>query len=425
MVAGFIFLVFGGIFVFAGLADIVSAKAPEITIQPSVVSTFDASTKLRNLRRWDANFSEIVFTDFCYSLFAHLYEALGRGQIDRYAPYVDADMREELKRLAPAGLSSIDAIVVGSFTIAGVRGFQAPRVEIDVEYEANYTQTANGQTRRSYVRERWTLTRLRDVLSPAPANARAEHCPKCGAGLETRSDGACNYCGTVITDGTFHWFVRAIQRLAEEERPPQLGSSTGPEPGLDRPTVLQPWIGRHMKEFEEKHSGFTWAAFEERVRLVATELQNAWTSRDWSRARPFETDALFQTHRYWIEEYLRQGLRNVVDRYTITNVEIAKVTNDPFYDAVTVRLYASGTDYTVDEEGHVVSGLQSTLREWSEYWTFVRGRVAASADARVCPNCGGPREAGQTVICKYCGGKITTGEFPWVLSRIEQDEAYR
>jgi hypothetical protein len=27
--------------------------------------------------------------------------------------------------------------------------------------------------------------------------------------------------------------------------------------------------------------------------------------------------------------------------------------------------------------------------------------------------------------CRYCRAKVTTGEFDWMLSRIEQDEAYR
>jgi len=26
--------------------------------------------------------------------------------------------------------------------------------------------------------------------------------------------------------------------------------------------------------------------------------------------------------------------------------------------------------------------------------------------------------------CTYCQAKVTTGEFDWVLSRIEQDEVY-
>jgi hypothetical protein len=29
------------------------------------------------------------------------------------------------------------------------------------------------------------------------------------------------------------------------------------------------------------------------------------------------------------------------------------------------------------------------------------------------------------IVCRYCRGKIVRGEFPWILSRIEQDEAYR
>jgi hypothetical protein len=27
-------------------------------------------------------------------------------------------------------------------------------------------------------------------------------------------------------------------------------------------------------------------------------------------------------------------------------------------------------------------------------------------------------------VCEYCGSKLTTGEFDWVVSRIEQDDAY-
>jgi hypothetical protein len=27
-------------------------------------------------------------------------------------------------------------------------------------------------------------------------------------------------------------------------------------------------------------------------------------------------------------------------------------------------------------------------------------------------------------VCEYCLGKITSGDFDWVLSRIEQEKAY-
>ncbi|HVG25175.1 MAG TPA: hypothetical protein VND45_13545 [Thermoanaerobaculia bacterium] len=66
------------------------------------------------------------------------------------------------------------------------------------------------------------------------------------------------------------------------------------------------------------------------------------------------------------------------------------------------------------------------MRRWSEYWTFIRSRgtTTSGTAARSCPNCGAKVAVGATGICQYCGGKLTTGEFDWVLSRIEQDEAY-
>lgn len=391
----------------------------------TVAPTRPAPVSIESLRQFDPNFSEIVFTDFCYSLFARVYEALGRGRVDDFAPYVGAAVREGLKTHAPQGLSSIDGVVIGSFTIIGVRGLDTPHVEADVEFEANYTEVAAGVSRRFYVREAWTLIRARDLLSPAPEKARAEHCPKCGAALQTRTDGACLHCGSVITDGSFNWYVKSIQAQRKDEQPPKLGGGSGAdEPGLDRATIMQPWIGRHLKTFEERHLGFTWEGFEQRVRFVATELQNALTARDWSRARPLETDALFQMHRYWIDEYLRQDVRNIVTGYAIDKVDVVKVTGDAFYDAITVRLYASGADHTVNAAGDVIGGTSLRKRSWSEYWTFVRGRAGGAA-SRVCPNCGAARAEGQAAICEYCGGKITTGDFPWVLSRIEQDEAYR
>jgi hypothetical protein len=27
-------------------------------------------------------------------------------------------------------------------------------------------------------------------------------------------------------------------------------------------------------------------------------------------------------------------------------------------------------------------------------------------------------------VCDYCNGKVSSGEFDWVLSKIEQDESY-
>jgi predicted lipid-binding transport protein (Tim44 family) len=229
-----------------------------------------------------------------------------------------------------------------------------------------------------------------------------------------------------IVDGSFQWYVRSIVVQSRESRGPLLTSNV-PEEGTDLPTRWQPRLAARSSEFVTTHPGFQWSEFQQLVRSTATELQNAWTVRDWERVRPLESDTLFQTHRYWIDAYLKQHLRNVVDGYAIGPIEMVKISTDAFYDAITVRMFASGRDYTVDDSGKIVGGSHDSVRRWSEYWTFIRARATQSVPSATvsCPNCGASVVVGTSGICEHCGGKLTSGEFGWVLSRIEQDEAYQ
>ena len=45
-------------------------------------------------------------------------------------------------------------------------------------------------------------------------------------------------------------------------------------------------------------------------------------------------------------------------------------------------------------------------------------------DPPVCPNCGAGLAINMAGSCSACNAKVTSGDFDWVLSRIEQDEAY-
>jgi hypothetical protein len=384
------------------------------------------------LRRFDPNFSEIVFTDFCYALYAKAHDARGRGAaaLDLFSPYLSDGTRAALLQRNPQGLREVKGIIVGAMSPVSVHGLETPVVRIGVVFESNYTEVVepNGATNEMtyYVRERWELERKRDVLSPPPAQATALHCPRCGAPLQKNSVGACAFCGSKIESGEFQWYVRSINLMSKEAKGPLLTSDV-PEVGTDLPSVVQAGFTNVRAEFEKHNPAFSWGEFQNRVRLVFTELQNAWSSLKWERARPHETDNIFQMHQYWIEAYKRQGLRNVLDRSAITAMQPVKISSDAFYDSITVRIWAEGYDYTVNRENKVVSGSQNSLRRFSEYWTFIRSRDAKPLAKRPelsCPNCGAPLKVNASGICEFCGGKITSGEFDWVLSRIEQDESY-
>ncbi|HEX8140717.1 MAG TPA: Tim44-like domain-containing protein [Pyrinomonadaceae bacterium] len=392
----------------------------------------EVARELMQLRRFDPNFSEIIFTDFCYALYARAQHARGNGKLDELSPYLSAEARAALQSRNPPGLREVTGIIVGSMQVTDVRGLASPLVQLTVDFETNYTEVTGGNgagpTKQMtyYARERWLLERRRDLLSPPPERAVALHCPRCGAALQKDTTGACAFCGARIESGEFQWFVRTITLMSREERGPTLTSNV-PEVGTDYPSVVQPSFEQVRAYFERTHPGFDWGEFQTRARMIFDELQAAWSTLDWERARPHETDNIFQMHRYWIEAYKRAGLRNLLDQSRITSMQPVRVMEDAFYNAITLRIWAEGYDYTVDGAGRVVAGSKQKLRRWSEYWTFIRNRNARAQHARTelsCPNCGAPLKVNATGICQFCGGKVTSGEFDWVLSKIEQDESY-
>jgi len=415
-----------------------TATGTESVAFPLGLETSDALPKsfareFGQLRKFDPHFSEIVFTDFCYALYGKAHDARGHGPaaLDQFSPYLSEGARKALLERNLSGLTEVKGIIVGSLRIEDIRDLEKPEVHITLLFETNYTEvvSTNGGAPAEmtyYVRERWQLERKRDVLSPPPAKATALHCPKCGAPLQKDTVGACAFCGTKVESGEFQWYVRGIGLLSREAKGPLLTSDV-PEAGTDLPSVVQPGFGDIRLAFEKNNPSFSWGEFQARARLIFDELQAAWSTLDWERARPHETDNLFQMHQYWINAYQRQHLRNVLDQCRVTAMQPVKLQEDAFYNAITLRIRAQGYDYTVDESGKVVSGSKRSLRSWSEYWTFVRSRnakpVPASADLN-CPNCGAPLKVNNAGVCEFCGGKITSGEFDWVLSKIEQDESY-
>src|SRR5713226_569948 len=418
-----------------------SKKAVSVTSSPIMAGAagapaqqLDIERAFNQLRRFDPNFSEIIFTDFCYALYGRAHDARGHGApaLDLLSPYLSEESRNSLRQLNPPNLKAVQGIIVGGMQVIDVRGLDTPTIGISIGFETNYTEFTprEGDPRGEmsyYVRERWELERKRDVLSPGPEQATALHCPRCGAPLQKDTVGACAFCGTKIDSGEFQWYVRSITTLSREAKGPLLTSDV-PEVGTDYPTVTQPNFPAVRAAFEQNNPTFSWADFQARARLIFTELQKAWSTLNWERARPHETDNIFQMHRYWIDAYQRQGLRNILDQYKIDAMQPVKIKMDAFYNAITLRIFAEGYDYMVDKNGRVVVGSNKNLRRWSEYWTFIRNSKAKPAPTRAdlnCPNCGAPLKVNATGICEFCSGKITSGEFDWVLSKIEQDESYR
>ena len=385
---------------------------------------------LDDIRGLDPEFSTVLFEDFAYALYAKAHQArANRQELDALAPYLSAGAREELASRPPAGVP-VAAVVIGAMRAIDLRlpsGTEPrPQVGLTLELESNLTVGAGTGDQTQYVRERWRLVRDAGVRSRPPETVRSFHCPNCGAPFGPGGGDRCEYCGEVVSGGRFDWSVTATEPLEIESRPPAL-TGTVEEVGTDWPTVVHPALAERWAELAQADPASGEQAILARLQLIYRELNPAWTALDLRPVRGFVSDGLFDYLQYWIAAYQHQGLRNQLRDMRLTRWQLAKVVRDKHFDAVTFRIWASGRDFTVRQDnGEVVGGNPDADRDYSEYWTLIRGagvRGAPRAD-KSCPNCGAPLDVNMAGQCVHCDAKITSGEFDWVLSKIEQDESY-
>lgn len=400
---------------------------------PTPVPGRSAGRDLEAVRRLDPDFSAVTFSDFAYALFARAHEARSDPrELAALAPYVSAAARGHLAGRPPVG-APVSGVVVGAMRViqvmlppAGGAAGGAAQLAVGLELEANLTVGSPGAQRTHYLRERWHLVRDAGVHSKPPAKVRTFQCPNCGAPLGAQNSERCEYCGQATAGGRFDWSVESIVLVHLEERPPAIGSDVA-EVGTDYPTIVHPEAGARWAELVQTDPATNDQTLVARLGLIYGELNAAWTAADLPRIRPFVSDSLFGYLRYWIDAYEAQGLRNVLEGMRIERWKIAKVVRDRYFDAVTFRIWGSGRDYLVRKaNGERLSGDPRRDRAYSEYWTLIRGaavRGAPRAD-KACPNCGAELDVNMAGECAHCGSRVTSGDFDWVLSKIEQDDSY-
>lgn len=365
------------------------------------------AVELAPIRKLDPDFSHVVFEDFAFRLVS-----AARRDPDSVAPYVGDAAREELRR------RTAQQVIVGAMRVFSVD--IGERISVAMEIEANLL---TGE-RTAYTVETWHFGRDASVKSKPPGATRTFPCPNCGAQWQAAATGTqrCSYCNEIVDNGRFDWIVESITVEHVDERPPTLTTEV-PERGTDLPTYKQQGADDRARKM-----GVDVGALRKRLDLVYREMNVAWSNNELAPIRGFVSDGLYDYLQYWVDAYKRQGLRNVLADMHITKTELAKVTRDRWYHAVTLRIWARGKDYVVNATGKRVRGSKRKDRAYSEYWTFIRSAERGDAPVNVeakCGNCGAPLAITMAGACAHCGAHVTSGEFDWVLSKIEQDDSYR
>ena len=160
---------------------------------------------------------------------------------------------------------------------------------------------------------------------------------------------------------------------------------------------------------------------------VFIKLQNAWTKRDWSIIRPFETNELFEQHSAQLQEYIDNNKINVMERISVTYARLYNFKQTGDKDVLEIVIKSCMKDYIIDATTkEVLEGNKTTDRINRYKLTFIRKTGVLTKEGKKghsttnCPNCGAPTQITSAGKCEYCGSIITTGEHDWVLSNLER-----
>ena len=161
------------------------------------------------------------------------------------------------------------------------------------------------------------------------------------------------------------------------------------------------------------------------AREVFMTIQQAWTAKDWKPIRPFESETLFNTHKQQLDEFIRLGRTNVLEKIGIKHCSLNAFRTDGDKEVLTVWLNAVMRDYVIDDNTKKVIE-SDPERDWYMRYELVFCRKAGvktdpgkkGTAVTNCPNCGAPTEITSSGQCSYCGSVITNGEHDWVLTDI-------
>ena len=163
------------------------------------------------------------------------------------------------------------------------------------------------------------------------------------------------------------------------------------------------------------------------TRNLFIKLQEAWSARDWSTIRVFETNELFEQHQKQLQDYINRKQINKLERICVLSAKLMDFKQTGDKDIISVELKSRMVDYIIDENTvAVVKGDKTTDRYSTYRLDFIRktGVKTKPGTEKVnttnCPNCGAPTQIASSGKCEYCGSVITTSSHDWALANLQK-----
>lgn len=190
------------------------------------------------------------------------------------------------------------------------------------------------------------------------------------------------------------------------------------------PLFIKPLVSP-AAEIKKTDPNFSEDAFLAWASDIFITLNTAWTKQDWTIIRPFESESLFREHSQQLDEYIRNGTVNYLERVAVKESFIDQFYTDSQYEYIVVKMRTNMIDYVKETAtGRITAGDTTTLWNMIHTLTFMRTigtktqEHPESVHAANCPNCGAPMNINLAGECPYCQSVVTSGEFNWVLCKF-------
>lgn len=150
-------------------------------------------------------------------------------------------------------------------------------------------------------------------------------------------------------------------------QPPYYEQQPPPSPEVE-------WdLEKGLRHIEQLDPLFTEEKFRDQVMDYFFKIQGAWVDRDISTVKHLLTKEMFDLLQQDAERLRREGLINKLENMAVREVNLTEAWQESGQDYITVRIYITLLDYTINEAtGQVIEGSKLEPVKFEEYWTFVR-----------------------------------------------------
>ncbi len=166
----------------------------------------------------------------------------------------------------------------------------------------------------------------------------------------------------------------------------------------------------------------------ERIANLYVRMQGAWEAKKFEEMQPFMKDALYAQFALQLNELIRAGQTNRVEKIAVLSVGLIGWRRDEAAETVVATVSTRIIDYTIDDRtGKVVSGSKTAEKFMTYQWELSRSAgtktlsptdAPGEKEARRCPSCGAPLNLNQSAKCPYCDSVINAKDFDWVISAV-------